>query len=634
MKKIIGLFLALTGILLFLFGCGGGTSGTGPLRGIFVDAPVEGLDYTTTSGITGRTDANGGFFYDPGDTVNFKIGNLNLGSAKGAAQITPVDIISGATANDQRVVNMLVLLQTLDEDGNPNNGIKINTATRNVISANASNINFNQTPNSFQGDTKIATLLTTLNATAGAFTGGARTLRGVAAAVEHFTSSTNERYVQTLPAPQYPIVFVHGGSGSASQFESQAQRFIANGYPLNFLYAFEHDTSSSTTDVITAQAAQLETFIDGVLAKTGASKVDLIGHSRGTTVSHTYLSVPSRAAKVARYINVDGRTATSLPGGVPTLALWADGWLSEKGPPKDPYSGKIEGAENVYILNQAHIEVCTSAEAFWYMFRFLMGVNPKTVQIPEKQGNTVKIAGKTNYFPANTGALGTLYIYEINPNTAARVSDTPVATFTIDSSGNWGPVDLKKGATYEFAFHHANGSKHYFYREPFLTDNYFVRLNTSNPASPTSLGNLLTRTNNHTSILISRDKEMWGDQGDNSDILTVDGTNVMTNVAAPRTKHLSGLFLVDWGPNHSALSTSTSNPPDQKTDLTTPISIFHSLTFFSGLDLYLPASIPWNKAITLSLTPRGGGGKVQTIKVPNWASSDVRISVIFRDYVQ
>jgi len=276
MKKRVFAVFIVTAALLVLVGCGGGTSGTGPLRGVFVDAAVEGLDYTTTSGITGQTDANGLFYFDPGDTVTFKIGNLVLGSAKGASQITPVDIVPGGTVSDRRVVNMLILLQTLDEDGNLNNGIKINSATKTVVSANANNINFNQEPESFAVDPSIRSLLTTLNGTAGTFTDkstmGDRVLRKVSDALEHFRSASNERYVASLAPPEYPIVFVQGYSGSASQFESQAQRFIANGYPLNYLYAFEHDTSSSTTDVITAQAAQLDAFIDDVLSNTGQKK--------------------------------------------------------------------------------------------------------------------------------------------------------------------------------------------------------------------------------------------------------------------------------------------------------------------------------------------------------------------------
>ncbi|MCX7983090.1 MAG: carboxylesterase family protein, partial [Syntrophales bacterium] len=185
--------------LCLLISCGGGTSGMGPLRGVFVDAPVAGLDYTTTSGISGKTDANGMFYYDPGDTVTFKIGSLTLGSAKGASQLTPVSIVPGGTISDQRVVNMLVFLQTLDEDGDLNNGIQINASTAAVVSANASKINFNQTPTAFAADTNITTLLTTLNATSGTFTDksvrGDRTLRSASAATSHFTNATAERII-------------------------------------------------------------------------------------------------------------------------------------------------------------------------------------------------------------------------------------------------------------------------------------------------------------------------------------------------------------------------------------------------------------------------------------------------------
>jgi pimeloyl-ACP methyl ester carboxylesterase len=31
--------------------------------------------------------------------------------------------------------------------------------------------------------------------------------------------------------PKLPVVFVHGGSGSASQYEVQAQRWASNAYP-------------------------------------------------------------------------------------------------------------------------------------------------------------------------------------------------------------------------------------------------------------------------------------------------------------------------------------------------------------------------------------------------------------------
>ena len=53
-----------------------------------------------------------------------------------------------------------------------------------------------------------------------------------------------------------PIVFVHGQSGSAQQFETQAMRFTSNGYPQDLLYAFEYDTSLPTNPT-----ADLDAFI-------------------------------------------------------------------------------------------------------------------------------------------------------------------------------------------------------------------------------------------------------------------------------------------------------------------------------------------------------------------------------------
>jgi triacylglycerol esterase/lipase EstA (alpha/beta hydrolase family) len=94
-----------------------------------------------------------------------------------------------------------------------------------------------------------------------------------------------------------PVVFVHGQSGSAQQFETQAMRFTSNGYPQQLLFTFEYDTSSSVNPL-----ADLDLFLDAVIAQTGAGQVNAIGHSRGTSVWTAYLDDPSfdGAAKVAR----------------------------------------------------------------------------------------------------------------------------------------------------------------------------------------------------------------------------------------------------------------------------------------------------------------------------------------------
>ena len=71
--------------LVILAACGGGGGGSGGsssstntnLTGQFIDAPVEGLYFVSSTGVTGTTDASGTFQFKAGDTVTFKIGGAN-----------------------------------------------------------------------------------------------------------------------------------------------------------------------------------------------------------------------------------------------------------------------------------------------------------------------------------------------------------------------------------------------------------------------------------------------------------------------------------------------------------------------------------------------------------------------------
>lgn len=107
----------------------------GTLQGIFTDAQVEGLKYTNET-YTGFTDENGAFNYEEGETVTFYVGDIKLGSALAVEEISPIDIASAVDAdiNTLEVQNIAALLQTLDEDGNPDNGIKISPEVAAAIS--------------------------------------------------------------------------------------------------------------------------------------------------------------------------------------------------------------------------------------------------------------------------------------------------------------------------------------------------------------------------------------------------------------------------------------------------------------------------------------------------------------------
>ena len=409
-----------------------------------------------------------------------------------------------------------------------------------------------------------------------------------------------------------PIVFVHGGAGSAQQFESQAMRFTSNGWPQELLFAFEYDSSFATqplADVI----LRLDAFIDDVRAQTGVDKVYLMGHSLGTTVSHTYLSVPERAAKIAKYVNIDGRTANALPGGVPTLAIWAQ--LAGTGAVNPPR--QIVGATNVLLEGQYHVESATSAEAFAAMYEFFTGEPPATTDILPQPPGQVRIAGRAVFFPANQGVGdATVEIWEINPVTGYRVYDEPTATCTITGTGYydgaWGPVQVNGLKHYEIVLLREGFRPHHFYFQPFMRSDYFVRLQTS-PVG--GIGDYMDRSDNHANLVVTRQNE-WRDE----DVLEINGVSVL-GALLPIKKNLIGLFIYDKN-------------ADEVSDLSQPIAYYHAITFMSGIDFYMPAADPPDGTISVVVTPRWGDGKTQVINLPNWASSGHAISIVVNDYVQ
>ena len=125
------LFTSLLFLFVFLLtACGGGGGGGGgpvTLSGFFVDSAVGGLRYVTSSGINGVTDPAGGFNYASGDNVTFFLGDIQIGEpVLAAGLLTPVSLVPGATDETNTTVsNIARFLQSLDVDGNPDNGITI-----------------------------------------------------------------------------------------------------------------------------------------------------------------------------------------------------------------------------------------------------------------------------------------------------------------------------------------------------------------------------------------------------------------------------------------------------------------------------------------------------------------------------
>jgi hypothetical protein len=110
-------------------GGGGGSGATGPDGlspgiaglGVFMDDPVVGVHYTTSSGISGVTNSLGQFQFNPGDTVTFSALGVSLGSVTptintdGTATVTPMTLVPGATdVTDPQVTAIAQFLNTLN----------------------------------------------------------------------------------------------------------------------------------------------------------------------------------------------------------------------------------------------------------------------------------------------------------------------------------------------------------------------------------------------------------------------------------------------------------------------------------------------------------------------------------------
>ena len=337
-----------------------------------------------------------------------------------------------------------------------------------------------------------------------------------------------------------PILFVHGIESNGGNFESQVMRFESNGYPKGWVETISYDSAAAPADDYSEVEEQIEKAIAKLKERTGASQVDLIGHSEGTSVSYHYLAESTKAAEhdatVAAYVNIDGQE--KLPP-VRTLALWA-----EKSQGTVAENREIPGATNVLIPNETHVQSSTSATSFIQMFKFLRGKEPRHDIKPMKR--RIQIAGHALDFPVNTGLAGdTLVIWPVNSEgfryTSGRLAK-PVATIAItkggEGEGEWGPVTVKPNQRYEFELEQAAGQPTlHIYYPPFPRSDYQLGLLAS-PAfeesaiHPGAVG-----------LVSLRFKEAWGNAGElpgsspeEDDEVKVDGLNLCVPAICPLTK--------------------------------------------------------------------------------------------------
>lgn len=120
-----------------------------------------------------------------------------------------------------------------------------------------------------------------------------------------------------------PVVLVHGTfENMADNWSSVSPALTALGY---CVYALNYGANQYSSGIIYGlgsienSAGELSSFIDKVLSNTGATQVDIVGHSQGGMMPRYYMKVLGGSYKVYRLIGLAPSNHGTTLGGLTTL---------------------------------------------------------------------------------------------------------------------------------------------------------------------------------------------------------------------------------------------------------------------------------------------------------------------------
>lgn len=375
--------------------------------------------------------------------------------------------------------------------------------------------------------------------------------------------------VELCDDSKLPVIMAHGFLGSGDTYANHFLWFTSNDYCADRIFAYDWNSLDNTVD----QDSLLDVFIDRVLTETGATQVNLAGHSAGGSLSYSYLSDATRAAKVAHYVHIGSgqQTQPAGPTGeVPTLNIWSNGDMVVEG-------ADIPGAQNFELDNLDHYEVATIIQTFVAMYEFFNDGTAPATQIVEEEDN-ITVSGKVLTFGENQPDVGaSISIFRLNPETGQRLSEKPDAELESDSAGEWGPFNAEPNVPYEFNVigSDPDGRPVIYYREGFIRSNKLVYLRTL--PSPGSIAGLLVAAlpedDNQTALAVFSSSQAVIAGRDN---LLVNGVELATSEFASADQTTIAYFLYD-----DNADSQTSGDP---------ITLFTLSPFITGVDFFIPTT--------------------------------------------
>jgi triacylglycerol esterase/lipase EstA (alpha/beta hydrolase family) len=144
-----------------------------------------------------------------------------------------------------------------------------------------------------------------------------------------------------------PIVLVHGTfEGAADNWAVVSPQLKAAGYCV-----FALDYGDRATGDIATSAAQLERFVDAVLAATGARKVSLVGHSQGGMMPRYYIKFLGGANAVDDLVGLAPSNHGTTLSGLAIMAGYFPGALPLVGALCPACTDQVKGSPFITALN-------------------------------------------------------------------------------------------------------------------------------------------------------------------------------------------------------------------------------------------------------------------------------------------
>lgn len=133
-------------------------------------------------------------------------------------------------------------------------------------------------------------------------------------------AGSNDWNCRPTAARPYPVVLVHGTSETKYMNWALMSPVLKTRGLCVYAIAYGDTTGKGPAgDPIANSAKQLATFVDQVLAQTGASKVDIVGHSQGGMMPRQYIKFEGGANKVRNLVAISPTNHGTTLNGLGTL---------------------------------------------------------------------------------------------------------------------------------------------------------------------------------------------------------------------------------------------------------------------------------------------------------------------------